>query len=86
MARFVAAGASRKGSSTAIAFANAGRRIALKASQFPLVTSAIEERIEKAPCYSISSNGASIHKVCKWWRFTDSNRGPVDYDSIALTD
>lgn len=21
-----------------------------------------------------------------WWRFTDSNRGPVDYDSIALTD
>ncbi len=23
---------------------------------------------------------------CSWWRFTDSNRGPVDYDSIALTD
>jgi len=21
-----------------------------------------------------------------WWLFTDSNRGPVDYDSIALTD
>jgi hypothetical protein len=24
--------------------------------------------------------------VGNWWRFTDSNRGPVDYDSIALTD
>ena len=23
---------------------------------------------------------------CTWWLFTDSNRGPVDYDSIALTD
>ena len=21
-----------------------------------------------------------------WWRFRDSNPGPVDYDSIALTD
>jgi hypothetical protein len=25
-------------------------------------------------------------RCCTWWLFTDSNRGPVDYDSIALTD
>ena len=23
--------------------------------------------------------------LCVWWRFRDSNPGPVDYDSIALT-
>ena len=29
---------------------------------------------------------ASLPRAFVWWRFTDSNRGPVDYDSIALTD
>jgi hypothetical protein len=27
-----------------------------------------------------------LQGVLVWWLFTDSNRGPVDYDSIALTD
>jgi hypothetical protein len=35
--------------------------------------------MKKACC-----GGQQAFKV--WWRFTDSNRGPVDYDSIALTD
>ena len=34
----------------------------------------------KSPC-NVAIAGALF-----WWRFTDSNRGPVDYDSIALTD
>ena len=43
----------------------------------------------------VRSSGSAMKKaraaICTgfsefWWRFTDSNRGPVDYDSIALTD
>jgi hypothetical protein len=30
--------------------------------------------------------GCKAGPFVSWWRFTDSNRGPVDYDSIALTD
>ena len=35
---------------------------------------------------SISVERAYYPEEYIWWRFTDSNRGPVDYDSIALTD
>lgn len=35
----------------------------------------------KKPCKSLTYKA-----FLYWWLFTDSNRGPVDYDSIALTD
>lgn len=27
-----------------------------------------------------------IKGLARWWRFRDSNPGPADYDSVALTD
>jgi hypothetical protein len=40
----------------------------------------------KKACYLINSRLFNALAGSDWWRFTDSNRGPVDYDSIALTD
>ena len=36
---------------------------------------------DKAPCNSVTCKGPA-----RWWRFRDSNPGPADYDSVALTD
>ena len=44
---------------------------------------AMKKNQEKAPRITPK---CLIYKDIWWWRFTDSNRGPVDYDSIALTD
>ncbi|MEY4563959.1 MAG: hypothetical protein RLZZ618_3236 [Pseudomonadota bacterium] len=35
----------------------------------------------KTPCKSVIYKGFQF-----WWRFRDSNPGPADYDSVALTD
>lgn len=40
----------------------------------------------KKACYLLNSRLFFSRMGFDWWRFTDSNRGPVDYDSIALTD
>ncbi len=37
---------------------------------------------EEAPGFSSEKSGACD----RWWRFRDSNPGPADYDSVALTD
>ena len=51
-----------------------------------VVTSQERNTTKKAPRYFLRSSEANRHAPCRWWLFTDSNRGPVDYDSIALTD
>ena len=47
---------------------------------------ASQEPEMKNACYLLNSRHFQSWRLNLWWRFTDSNRGPVDYDSIALTD
>jgi hypothetical protein len=35
----------------------------------------------KKPLAAVTGKGFRV-----WWRFRDSNPGPADYDSVALTD
>jgi hypothetical protein len=46
--------------------------------------------VDLSRVYGVRKKGLGFLQVLDfkkiWWRFTDSNRGPVDYDSIALTD
>ena len=42
--------------------------------------------MKKTSRYVLGSSEVNGYETSSWWRFTDSNRGPVDYDSIALTD
>ena len=33
-----------------------------------------------------TAKGGAAAATAIWWRFRDSNPGPADYDSVALTD